>query len=388
MIRGQLFGMGHLFDWGLDLLSEEQKQKKVGLGRYPLIDWMEFVPGEALIDQMLTEEPYPIRAAWIQSTNTIACGVADPRRTYEAFKKLDLNVVVDLFMTPTAIAFADYVLPAATYPERDGVYLPLGGVTCTGTINRAIEPLGECRSDMEINLEMGRRLNPAAWPWENVHEMFDAMLADAHVTFEELRELGYLFDEFQYLKHEKGWLRPDGEPGFDTPTGKVELYSTVFERCGLDPLPYYEEPPESPMSTPEVAEVDPLVLTTGARVQGYFHSEHRQIPSLRRMNPDPVTEIHPLTAAALGIEDGDWIMLENRYGRCKQRAKLSEGIDPRVVSAQHGWWFPEKEGPEPSLFGAWDSNINLLLPSGWTGRSGLGYPFKSQMCRIRRADWE
>jgi anaerobic selenocysteine-containing dehydrogenase len=388
MIRGQLFGMGHLFDWGLDLLSEEQRQKKVGLGRYPLIDWMEFVPGEALIDQMLTEEPYPIRAAWIQSTNTIACGVADPRRTYEAFKKLDLNVVVDLFMTPTAMAFADYVLPAATYPERDGVYLPLGGVTCTGTINRAIEPLGECRSDMEINLEMGRRLNPGAWPWENVHEMFDAMLAGAHVTFEELRELGYLFDEFQYRKHEKGWLRPDGEPGFDTPTGKVELYSTVFERCGLDPLPYYEEPPESPMSTPEVAEVYPLVLTTGARVQGYFHSEHRQIPSLRRMNPYPVTEIHPLTAAALGIEDGDWIILENRYGRCRQRAKLTEGIDPRVVSAQHGWWFPEKEGPEPSLFGAWDSNINLLLPSGWTGRSGLGYPFKSQMCRIRRADWE
>jgi anaerobic selenocysteine-containing dehydrogenase len=100
------------------------------------------------------------------------------------------------------------------------------------------------------------------------------------------------------------------------------------------------------------------------------------------MNPDPITEIHPETADTLGIKDGDWIYLENRYGRCRQKAKLTEGIHPRVVHAQHGWWFPEKSGSEPSLFGAWESNINLLLPGGWTGRAGFGYPFKAQMCRV------
>lgn len=171
---------------------------------------------------------------------------------------------------------------------------------------------------------------------------------------------------------------------FDTSSGKVELRSTVFERCGLDPLPYYEEPPESPVSRPELAEEYPLVLTTGAKTRFFFHSEHRQIPSLRSKNPDPVTEIHPETAAELCIEDGDWIVIENRHGRCKQKARLTDKIHPRVVSAQHGWWFPEKAGPEPSLFGAWESNINLLLPSGWTGRSGLGYPFKAQLCRVRK----
>jgi len=119
---------------------------------------------------------------------------------------------------------------------------------------------------------------------------------------------------------------------------------------------------------------------------GFFHSEHRQIPSLRQMNPDPITEIHPETAEKLGIKDGDWIYIESKYGRCQQRAKLTNGIDPRVVHSQHGWWFPEQSGPEPNLFGAWTSNINLLLPSGWTGRSGLGYPFKAQMCRVYKSE--
>jgi len=104
------------------------------------------------------------------------------------------------------------------------------------------------------------------------------------------------------------------------------------------------------------------------------------------MNPDPLTEIHPDTAGPLGIHDGDWVTIESRYGRCKQRAKLTKNIDPRVVHSQHGWWFPEREGAEPTLFGAWESNINLLLPSGWAGRSGFGYPFKTQMVRIYRAE--
>ena len=88
----------------------------------------------------------------------------------------------------------------------------------------------------------------------------------------------------------------------------------------------------------------------------------------------------------MGIEDGDWIWIEGRHGHYGQRAKVTDAVHPQVVSAQHGWWFPEKEGAEPSLFGVWESNINLLLPSGWTGKSGLGYPFKSQMCRVYRVD--
>jgi anaerobic selenocysteine-containing dehydrogenase len=381
IITGQLFSPAAIVTQRHETAPEEQSSKRIGVGKYPLMDWANQIPGEALIDQMLTDIPYPVKAAWIQATNTFACGTADVRRTYEAFKRLDFNVVVDLFMTPTAMAFADIVLPAATYPERDGISQGWG-IACIGTINKAIEPIGECKSDMEINLELGKRLNPEAWPWKDVREMFNSMLEPAGVTFAELRDKGYHFGPFEYRKHEKGLLRPDREPGFNTPTGKVELYSTVLEKCGLDPLPSFEEPPESPVSTPEIVKEYPLILTTGARTRVFFHSEHRQIPSLRKMNPDPIVEINPEMAEKLGIKDVDWVYIESRYGKCKQRARLSEGIHSGVVHAQHGWWFPEKPGPEPSLFGVWESNINLLLPSGWTGKSGFGYPFKTQMCRV------
>jgi anaerobic selenocysteine-containing dehydrogenase len=381
VFKSNNFNFDSFYKWDDVRLSDEQRKKAIGVENYPLLQMLNHYKGEAVLDQMLSGSPYPIKGAWIQGTNTFVCGSGDSRRTYEAFKKVDFVTVVDLFMTPTAMAFADIVLPASTYAERDGIAVT-DGTNYLGTINKAIEPIEECRPDTRIILEMGKRLNPEAWPWQDVREMFNAMLERTRMTFEELREKGYAYDTFEYKKYEKGLLRPDKAAGFNTPTGKVELYSTIFEKMGLDPLPYFEEPPESPVSTPEIAKEYPLVLTTGAKTNAFFHSEHRQIPSLRRLNPDPLTEIHPETAAKLGIKDGDWIYIENKHGRCQQKAKLTVGIHPGVVHAQHGWWFPEKSGPEPSLFGAWESNISLLLPSGWTGKSGLGYPFKAQMCRI------
>jgi anaerobic selenocysteine-containing dehydrogenase len=383
VIKTRNFNLDYEIKKEFQTVAEEQKEKKIGTGIYPLLDqWYTPAVGSAVIDQILTDVPYPIKAAWIQTTNTFTCSAADAKRVYEAFKKLDFVVVVDLFMTPTAMAFADIVLPATTYAERDGIALTGGNAIFVGAMNKAIEPVGESKSDMEIILELGKRLNPDAWSWNNVQEMFTAMIKSMGITFEELRGMGFAYDTFEYKKYEKGLLRPDKEAGFNTPTGKIELYSTVFEKCGLDPLPYFEEPPESPVSTPEISKEYPLVLTTGAKSWGFFHSEHRQIPLLRNMNPDPITEIHPETAEKLGIKDGDWIYIESKHGRCQQRAKLTSAIHPQVIHSQHGWWFPEKPGPEPSLFGAWESNINLLLPSGWVGRAGFGYPFKSQMCRV------
>ncbi len=239
---------------------------------------------------------------------------------------------------------------------------------------------------MEINLKLGKRLNPEAWPWENVREMFNAMLATtiAGMTFEELRDKGFAYDIVEYKKYEKGSLRPDKKPGFNTPTGKVELYSTVFEKCGLDPLPYFEEPPESPVATPEVAKEYPLILTTGARIGAFFHSEHRQIPSLRQMHPDPITEVHPETARKLGIKDGDWVWIESPRGRVKQKAQLFSDMEPNIVHAEHGWWFPELPGEEPWLHGLRESNINVCMdddPEICNTLTGA-FPLRTALCKI------
>jgi anaerobic selenocysteine-containing dehydrogenase len=374
--------------WYQKTITKEQEQKRIGLAKYPFLSQMGRVATDEIAGQILRGTPYPIKAAWIQGTNPIAGNAAEPKKVYEALRKLDFVVVTDLFMTPTAMGVADIVLPAATYAERDGIGIPRPPMMRSyfGATNKAIEPVGECKSDLEIIFEVGKRLNPEAWPWEDVGEILDEMLKPMGMTFKELRSKSAVCSEFDYKKYENGLLRPNKQVGFNTPTGKVELYSTIFEKCGLDGLPYFEEPPESPISTPEIAKEYPLILTTGARSWAYFLSEQRQIPLLRQINPDPITEVHPETAEKLGIKDGDWIYIESKYGRCKQKAKLTRGIHPGVVCSQQGWWFPEKSGPEPSLFGLWESNINLLLPGGWTGRSGHGYPYKSQMCRIYKVE--
>lgn len=174
--------------------------------------------------------------------------------------------------------------------------------------------------------------------------------------------------------------------GFDTPTGKVELYSTTFEKYGYDPLPGFREPSESPVSTPQLMKDYPLILITGGRNMAYFHSEGRQLPKLRRLVPDPEVEIHPDTAKEAGIKDGDWIWIETPRVRGKRvtlKAKLTESIHPRVVHAVHGWWFPEKPAPEHGCF---DSNINVVL-SGDPPREEIcgSVPTRGTLCRIYRS---
>jgi anaerobic selenocysteine-containing dehydrogenase len=103
-------------------------------------------------------------------------------------------------------------------------------------------------------------------------------------------------------------------------------------------------------------------LITGRRLPGFFHSENRQVPWLRELHTDPVVEIHPKTAQKEGIHEGDWVILESPRGKVRQRAKFFEGMDPRVVSAEHAWWFPEKKDPDHG----WDeSNINILTDNSF-----------------------
>ncbi|MFH1125377.1 MAG: molybdopterin dinucleotide binding domain-containing protein, partial [Pseudomonadota bacterium] len=114
-----------------------------------------------------------------------------------------------------------------------------------------------------------------------------------------------------------------------------------------------------------------------------FHSEGRQIPRLRKMVPDPEIEIHPDTAESIQIEEGDWVWIETpkvKGERVKLKAKLTTKLDPRVVHAAHGWWFPEKPGPEHGCF---DSNINVVM-SGDPPRDTIcaSVPTRGTLCRV------
>jgi anaerobic selenocysteine-containing dehydrogenase len=366
----------------IKLESAEADAKRIGRDQYgPLRQFIWRAQTDLVLDQIFSEEPYPIKGMWIQTCNPLAGIGLDPQRWREALKRLDFVAVTDLFMTPTA-QYADIVLPAATFLEKEGVrswWVPLQ------TINKAIEVEG-CKPDIEINFELAKRFDPG-FRWDTIHDLFDDIVQPSGLTFEQLQEQGWAFppeghSSAPYHRYQRGLLRKDGKPGFQTPSGKVELYSTLREDWELEPVADYEEPPFTPVSQPELLKEYPLILSTGRRSAVYFHAEHRNIPWLRELDPDPIVEIHPDTAKSLDIGAGEWVWIENWLGRCKFRAKVTLEVPPWMVMAAHGWWFPEEPAAEPSLFGVWKSNINLLLPMGYQGKDGLGAPIKHMLCKV------
>ena len=298
-------------------------------------------------------------------------------------------MVTDLFMTPTAMACGDLFLPLAMFPEQDAVVSNhyCGTPTITGVINKAYS-VGECKSDFEYTFELGKMLQARGMGRAGHPGRLDQRLRAVPDAAGRLRiheGARVLPPQGGLLQVRDGRLRADGEPGFETFTHRLELFSLVLQDYGEDPLPYYREPPMSPVSTPDQFEKYPFVLTTGARSYAYFHSEQRMVPMLREIEPEPVVEINPKVAERLDIRDGDWVKRENDWGKCRQRARVTWSVDEKTVMAQHGWWKPEEDGEEPHLFGcSLAYNPNNLIPNHHIGKTGYGASTKSALCSVTK----
>ncbi len=325
-------------------LSPEQRKKRLGGEQYKLASRVALITPKVAWDAILTGEPYPLKAGLLCGTNPVITR-ANAREAYEALKKIDFLAVIDFFLTPTA-ELADIFLPAGTWLEQNHVADNWKRHGYALARQKAVE-IGECWQDHKIFQELGKKMGQE-W-WDTVEDALDYLLEPTGLTWEQFKEKGYLKGEQVYYKYK--------EKGFSTPTGKVELYSTVLEKWGHDPLPKYTEIPESPVSRPDLLEDYPYILNAGLRTPTFFHSANRMIPWLREIRPDPIVEIHPETAKKHGIEEGDWVYITSPRGRAKERAKLNDGIDPQVIVAEHGWWFPEVKDPGHG----WDTaNINIL----------------------------
>ncbi len=377
---GWVFGMHGLgrFPSLIENLTPAANAKRLGADRFKLLGGegadlpAAHIP--TLLQAMREGKPYPVKAFLVFGNNTLST-YANAKLVYESLMKLDFMVCADLFMTPTA-ELADIVLPAASWPELNELAgLPTVAANVVLAQQQAVR-IGECKSDEEIFVELARRMKLPVGT-EKVEDVLDAQLAAGKlgVTFAELKGRGFVKVPFRYRKFEDG--------GFKTPTGKIELYSTRLEALGYPPLPHYEEPPESPVSAPEVARDYPLVLTSGGRIPFFFNSEHRQIANLRKARQHPLAEIHPATAARHGIANGGWMWIETRRGRIRQKAKLTTGIDPRVIHVEHGWWFPEEPAPD---YGIWKSNANLLTDNQPPYDPAMGtYQLRGLLCRVEAA---
>lgn len=384
-----------------DMLPAEQKNKQLGTDRFKLIAWpandlfedkrvwgkkcgrqrtIILAHAPAMYRAILTKKPYPVKAVITQASNPMVTQ-ANVKLVYEALKSLELYVVCDYWLTPSA-ELADYVLPIASWLERPylGTGLAYDNITICGEqgLPAKVPDKYERWTDYEFCRGLGVRLGQEEyWPWNNLEEVYDYQLKPLGLTFKEFMEQGgHRFLPNEYKKHEK--------VGFATPTGKAELYSTILEKLGYDPLPSYEESFENPISTPELAKEYPLMLITGGRFMPMYHSEKRQVDSLRMKHPYPLVQINPEKAAELDIENGSWVWIETLRGRIRMKCQYFDGIDLRVVHAEHGWWFPELPGEEPWLHGVWESNINVLTDDDLDvcNKRGGSWPLKTALCKI------
>jgi len=329
----------------------------LGMEEHPMfVSMINQAQALVVIEKILESGESPVKGLIVAAGAPLP-QLANTNKVREAFSKLDFIAVIDLFMTETA-RHADLVFPAAFFLERDEL-----GTMPLNLQNRAVDG-GECWPDWKFWWELAKRVGYEQYfPWNNLTELMDTVMATTGVTSMELKA------------HPEGMAQempPGGflKNGFYTYSGKIELFSHSLESNGYDPLPVYSEPMESVRSAPELARTYPLTLTTGGRLPMFLHSQHRNIVSLRKLHPEPYLEIHPATAQNLGIREGDYVAVESPRGMLKVKALLTEGIMPQVVHLPHGWA---------------EADCNLLTDH--KNRDPIsGFPgLKSSLCQVRKA---
>jgi anaerobic selenocysteine-containing dehydrogenase len=324
------------------------------------------VPPAHFRKAVLEGSPYPVRAAYVQCANPLLA-YADSQRTFEAFMKLELLAVSDIFMTPTA-SLADVVLPAATHFEFNDIgHYGLGhGVILARP--KVVDPPPECWPDIKILNALGRRLTDGANWYEDHEDLLEELLAPSGLNYAQFVEKGFLKGRDHFRKYLG--------KGFKTPTGKVELSLSQAQKLGLSPLPQGE------LGQGHELEGFPLVLTS-AKSPNYLHSSYRWLKPLREREPLPRAEIHPATASQHDISEGDTVTIETPWGRITQTASLTDRVHPEVVCASYGWWFPEEAAS--SQYEWQRSNFNMLTTMDHLGKA-FGTPnLKGLPCRLRKA---
>ncbi len=352
---------GYIFPPRLDLknirlMDRLQGQKPIGAEEYPFY-WDIYGEGQGMLlfKSILNEQPYPIKALFIQAMNPVLTW-PNAKRTRQALKNVFL-VVTDVFHTETT-ELADLVLPAATTFETNQLrdYGNIG-VPIVTLRQRAIEPIPESIPVDVFWLKLARIIGFKDFiPWENEIQVMNALLGPSGKTLEDLINAP---DGIQYevSKNTKE------SHSYRTPSGKIEFYCERMEKRGLSPLPNYIEPPQPTTDYP-------LVLCTGARKIEYQHSRLRNIKSLREQNPQPLVELSKQTADKYDTSHHEVIYVETKNGKIKMKASINNDIKDNVISILHGW-----EG---------NSNVNELTDDEHLDPVS-GFPnLKSVPCRITK----
>lgn len=332
-----------------------------------------------LVDAVLHGEPYPIRGLIIHGASLLTSW---PQTSIwrETLSKLDFVVSIDRQLTADA-AYADIVLPATTMFEIDSymVYGPIFRLR-----EKLVQPIGEARNDYLIMAELAQRLGYGHLYPQTEEDMIRFVLKDSGYSLEDIQRNGGWVKlptpMMEYKKYEKGALRADGKPGFETPSGKFEICSSKLEEYGYEPLPKYVEPIEGPLAAPQLSQHFPLVFNSGARPQTDFRSQHHGIKGLNKDNPEPTVEINFDDARDREIESGDLVEVCTPRGAVPFRARVSRDIVRGAIEANMGGGTPV--GPK-----AWQEwNVNELTDL-YNYDEISGFPvYKALLCEVAKVE--
>ena len=299
----------------------------IGCERFPL--WHKIVGEMQACDlprAILSGKPYPLRALYAHGMNFRM--FTSSKEMEEALTKLEFFVAVDLFMTDSA-KYADIVLPACSSYERSE-FKVYGGGHAQYT-EKVIEPLFESRRDDEIIIDLANRLGVEETLIKSDPDTcIRYMLRNTPICLEELKKHPEMPQKIQGLH-----ILAPGEHGFQTTSGKFELYSNTIRELScdeLDPLPTY-------VSSEDDANKEefPMILSTGIRIPGGLHSRLHDCPTARSLRNGPSADISHEDANALGIKKGDRIRITTGKDSVSVIANPTVIIPKGMVSLYHGY---------------------------------------------------
>ncbi len=362
-------------------LDPPQGVKPIGADKYPYFcDVLKSAQFMEAPKAILQGDPYPVKSLLIFGASLLT-SLPDPEMWKKCFEKLDFMVVYDRFMTADAM-YADIVFPATTNYENLGYQRYPGGYCQLR--QRVIEPIGEAKSGYTFLVTLAKGLGYGHLFPATDEDRLTFAFETGPVSLDELKAHpeGIKFDagELKYRKYAEGLLRKDGQPGFATPSRKIEIASSLLEKHGYDRLPVYVEPTEGPLGSPELYEKYPLVFSSGARLHSAFRSQHLNIPGLLKLQPKPQVLIHPVDAKARGIENGDRVWVESPRGQVGFWAKVTEDVMTGQVEVNVG-------GGSPIHAEGWrEANANYL--TDYENRDPIsGFPvYKALLCEVKRRD--
>ena len=369
---------------GHELLSDAQRAKALGLATRPLgpgrTGW---VTARDVYWAITEHEPYPVRMLFSFGTNLLA-SQPDLDLARQALKQLEFHVHADFFINASA-EYADLVLPVATSWEREGLRtgfdVNLEGMRRVQLRPPAIDPIGEARSDTDIVLDFANRIGMSDQFFGcNADRGHDHVLAPAGLSVAALRA------------HPEGVTLPSAVPlsnhaslnagghaiGFPTPTKRIEIYAEQLLKHGYDPVPVAQADPDGVYQSKY-----PLRLSC-AKTVAFCHSQHRNLPSLRRLMPDPILEMGLHVAAERGIENNNWVKVSTAVGAFVARCKIIADLEPNTVFAQHGWWVEGSPGSPYDREHPMAANFNLSIDTTYADPISGSIPLRCSACEVAK----